>query len=42
MKVEKDRLQYFKNNQVKLRAELYKGLGDHLKNRADAINSNAC
>ena len=40
MKVEKDRLQYFKNNQVKLRAESYKDLVDHLQNRADTINSN--
>ena len=33
-------LSIFQINQVKLRAESYKALVDHLQNRADAINSN--
>ncbi|XP_043468331.1 uncharacterized protein LOC122502376 [Leptopilina heterotoma] len=35
VKVEKDRLHYFKNNQLKIRSESYKGLVDYLQHRAD-------
>ncbi|XP_051165710.1 uncharacterized protein LOC127284357 [Leptopilina boulardi] len=39
VKIEKDRLLYFRNNQLKIRAESYKGLIDHLQHRADDIDT---
>lgn len=39
VKVEKDRIQYCKNNQTRLRAESYQGLIDHLQKRADTMSS---
>lgn len=38
-KIEKDRIQYCKDNQNKLRADTYKGLVHYLRNAADDINA---
>ena len=39
VKMEQDRIKYCKDNQKKLRSETYKGLIDHLQNRANNSNS---
>ncbi|XP_057335095.1 uncharacterized protein LOC130673899 [Microplitis mediator] len=41
VKIEKDRLNYCKFNQKKLRAESYQGLLDHLQSRVNNNNSNS-
>ena len=39
VKMEQDRIKYCRDNQKKLRTETYKGLIDHLQNRANNSNS---